>query len=60
MRSSHQQNKGVPATLEGISPAAMAYEVVARRLNGEVVDDANSNVGFFARIGRAIGLSPAA
>ncbi len=53
-------NKGVPATLEGISPAAMAYEVVARRLNGEVVDDVASNIGFFARIGRAIGLSPAA
>ncbi|MCP4447912.1 MAG: septum site-determining protein MinD [Myxococcales bacterium] len=50
-------NKGVPATLEGTCPAAMAYEVVARRLNGEVVDDVVHNVGFFARIGRAIGLS---
>ena len=53
-------NKGVPATLEGISPAAKAYEVIARRLNGEVIEDVAVNPGFFARIGRAIGLSPAA
>ncbi len=52
-------NKGVPATLEGISPAAVAYNLVARRLTGEVIVDVE-NVGFFARIGRAIGFSSAA
>jgi septum site-determining protein MinD len=52
-------NKGVPATLEGISPAAVAYNLVARRLTGEIIDDV-PNVGFFARIGRAIGFSSAA
>lgn len=54
-------NKGVPATLEGTSPAARAYDVVARRLNGEEVDLASSvNPGWFARLGRVFGLSPAA
>lgn len=52
-------NKGVPATLEGTSPAAVAYNLVARRLTGEVIVDV-ANVGFFARIGRAIGFSSAA
>lgn len=53
-------NKGVPATLEGVSPAARAYEVVARRINGEQVEQAPETTGFFARIGRAFGLSSAA
>lgn len=54
-------NKGVPATLDGVSPAAQAYNVIARRLNGEEnVPDANVNVGFFARIGRAFGFSTTA
>jgi len=53
-------NKGVPATLAGVSPAARAYEIVARRVKGEVVEDFDENVGFFARIGRAIGFSSAA
>ncbi len=52
-------NKGVPATLEGASPAAVAYHLVARRLTGEIIADV-PNVGFFARIGRAIGFSSAA
>ena len=53
-------NKGVPATLEGGSAAARAYDNVARRLTGEVVEDVPENVGFFARIGRAFGFSTAA
>lgn len=53
-------NKGVPATLDGTSPAAMAYNVIAKRMTGEEVPDAAVNVGFFARIGRAIGFSSAA
>lgn len=53
-------NKGVPATLEGTSPAALAYNIVARRLTGEEVEDHAANSGFFARIGRAFGFSSAA
>lgn len=54
-------NKGVPATLEGTSPAAKAFEAVARRINGESVDSTPEvSPGFFARIGRVFGLSPAA
>lgn len=53
-------NKGVPATMDGASPAARAYECVARRLNGEDVPDVEVSVGFFARLGRAFGFSPAA
>lgn len=52
-------NKGVPATLEGVSPAAVAYNLVARRLTGEVIEDVPT-VGIFARIGRAMGFSSAA
>jgi septum site-determining protein MinD len=52
-------NKGVPATLDGTSPAAQAYNLVARRLTGEVIVDV-PNVGFFARVGRALGFSSAA
>ena len=54
-------NKGIPATLEGISPAAKAYDKVARKICGEEVDLAIvDNVGFFTKIGRALGFSPAA
>lgn len=54
-------NKGVPATLEGRSPAARCYEQIARRLDGEKVEvDLEAGVGWFSRIGRALGLSPAA
>lgn len=52
-------NKGVPATLDGTSPAAIAYNLVARRLTGEVIADVPT-AGFFARIGRAFGFSSAA
>lgn len=54
-------NKGVPATLEGRSPAARCYEKISRRLDGEDVEvDDESGVGWFSKIGRALGLSPAA
>lgn len=54
-------NKGVPATLEGKSQAARAYDRIARKVTGEEVDETSDmSVGFFARLGRALGLSPAA
>ena len=49
-------NKGVPAVLEGKSLAAREFIRIARRLAGLEVDDGKS-VGFFTRIGRALGLS---
>lgn len=54
-------NKGMPATLAGgKSSAAKSYEMIARRILGEVDDVAAAEgIGFFARIGRALGLSPA-
>ena len=54
-------NKGIPATLEGKSDAARAYERVARKLSGHEVEALSEMpIGFFARIGRALGMSPAA
>jgi septum site-determining protein MinD len=54
-------NKGIPATLEGRSPAARCYEQISRRLDGEDVQvDLEAGVGWFSKIGRALGLSPAA
>jgi septum site-determining protein MinD len=55
-------NKGVPATLMdgGKSPAAREYEKIARKVTGEIEDlTVADGIGFFARIGRALGLSPA-
>ena len=49
-------NKGIPAVLEGKSPAAKELIRIAKVIAGhEAVDKAT--VGFFARIGRALGLS---
>jgi septum site-determining protein MinD len=53
-------NKGLPAALNGKSPAAKAFAQLARRVSGvdtEVVRE--TGVGFFGRLGRALGLSPA-
>ena len=49
-------NKGVPAVLEGKSLAAKEFIRIAKRLSGQEVEDKQS-VGFFTRIGRALGLS---
>jgi len=49
-------NKGIPAVLEGKSLAAKELMRIARRLNGTENERAES-VGFFTRIGRALGLS---
>jgi septum site-determining protein MinD len=51
-------NKGMPAVLEGKSPAARELLRIAKRVVGletEAVRETGS--GFFARIGRALGLS---
>ncbi len=53
-------NKGMPAVLEGKSQAAREFVRIARRLiglDGEAVRETGG--GFFARIGRALGLSSA-
>jgi len=50
-------NKGVPAVLEGKSLAAKELMRVARRLTGAETDKASDSVGFFTRLGRALGLS---
>lgn len=54
-------NRGMPATLMGgRSPAAKEYETITLKLTGEIDDVAVADgIGFFARIGRALGLSPA-
>jgi septum site-determining protein MinD len=49
-------NKGVPAVLEGKSLAAREFIRIAKTLSGVEVEDQKS-VGFFTRIGRALGLS---
>jgi len=51
-------NKGMPATMDARSPAARAFEKIARRIDGGESED-DERIGFFARIGRALGLSPA-
>src|SRR5688500_2442009 len=53
-------NKGMPASVSGKSAAAREFQAISRRLAGvdtEMVRE--TGVGFFARIGRALGLSPA-
>ena len=49
-------NKGVPAVLEGKSQAAKEFIRIAMVLAGHEVE-AKRSVGFFTRIGRALGLS---
>lgn len=49
-------NKGVPAVLEGKSLAAREFIRIAKILSGVEVEE-NRSVGFFTRIGRALGLS---
>jgi septum site-determining protein MinD len=49
-------NKGVPAVLEGKSLAAKEFIRIAKVLAGHEVEETKS-VGFFTRIGRALGLS---
>lgn len=49
-------NKGVPAVLEGKSVAAKEFIRIAKALAGMTVEEPE-HVGFFARIGRALGLS---
>jgi septum site-determining protein MinD len=52
-------NKGTPATMDARSPAARAFEKVARRLaTGEEVPE-EPQLGFFARLGRALGFATA-
>src|SRR5262245_15226267 len=50
-------NKGVPAVLEGKSLAAKELARIAKKLTGLEVGERVANAGFFARIGRALGLS---
>lgn len=53
-------NKGMPASAGGRSVAAREFQSISRRLAGMEVDPVRlSGPGFFARIGRALGLSPA-
>lgn len=49
-------NKGVPAVLEGKSLAAKELTRIAKKLAGIHVET-DEHVGFFTRIGRALGLS---
>ena len=49
-------NKGIPAVIEGKSFAAKELLRIAQKLAGLEVED-RAGVGFFARIGRALGLS---
>ena len=48
-------NKGVPAVLENKCVAAKEFIRIAKKLAGHEVED--EAVGFFTRIGRALGLS---
>lgn len=50
-------NKGIPATLEGRSVAAKAFTRAAKRIAGLEVEEIPNNIGFFAKLGRALGLS---
>jgi septum site-determining protein MinD len=52
-------NRGVPATLEGRSPAAKGYLAISLKLTGEEPEP-EIPAGLFARLGRALGLSPTA
>jgi septum site-determining protein MinD len=52
-------NKGIPAVLENKSLAAKEFTRISRRIAGLDVESADGAPGFFARLGRALGLSPA-
>ncbi|CAN5743860.1 septum site-determining protein MinD [soil metagenome] len=52
-------NKGIPAVLENKCLAAKEFIRIAKKLAGHEVDD-KENIGFFARIGRALGLTASA
>jgi septum site-determining protein MinD len=53
-------NKGIPAILDGRSAAARSFERIARLVVGEEVEAcADVPAGFFAKLGRALGFSPA-
>jgi septum site-determining protein MinD len=53
-------NKGVPAVLEGKSLAAKELARIAKALSGHGLDDVRiTGGGFFARLGRALGLTSA-
>jgi septum site-determining protein MinD len=53
-------NKGMPASVAGKSAAAREFNAIAGRIAGiEMEPVRETGVGFFARIGRALGLSPA-
>lgn len=52
-------NRGVPATLDGKSPAVKEFDRITARLAGLEVEEVEIPSGFFARIGRVLGLSPA-
>ncbi len=53
-------NKGLPAALNGRCPAAKAFAGLARRVSGAETEEVReTGVGFFAKLGRALGLSPA-
>jgi septum site-determining protein MinD len=52
-------NKGVPAVLENKSLAAKEFTRISRRIAGLDVGAAETAPGFFTRIGRALGLTPA-
>ncbi len=53
-------NKGMPASVNGRSAAAKAFMSIARRISGiEVEVERQTGAGFFAKLGRALGLSPA-
>jgi septum formation inhibitor-activating ATPase MinD len=50
----------MPAVLEGKSAAAREFSRIAKRLVGLEVETApETGGGFFARLGRVLGLSPA-
>jgi septum site-determining protein MinD len=51
-------NNGMPAVLAGKSLAAKEFVRIARRLAGAEVEAPAASVGFFARLSRALGLSP--
>lgn len=53
-------NKGMPAVIEGKSPAARELIRIAKRMAGlEVEPVRETGGGFFARLGRALGFAPA-
>ena len=53
-------NRGMPASVNGRSAAAKAFMAIARRIAGlDLAVERQTGAGFFAKLGRALGLSPA-